>query len=297
MARFCKYCGKPIHEDARFCKSCGRPLTRQISASHTASSQIQEPLQQAANIPKLRELVATGSAGEVDLGELSFPGLSDVTKQTSKVLSPIAGLFHAAGSLLGGFFNILKKPSALIGTLILAALWFVLAQFRDSDSEVVKILSRLTYAEGGFDRSMLGTVGGVLGKGTVAAALMSLFTGGLKNLFKGIGAIFTGHGEKRGIFTIIIGIVIGGLVYFVFVGKNVSADTAMAGIAGAMLSLEALGCGSGKLYELAQSLTSRARNGIRTAERGKCDGLLTGLTIGFTLATALAATGVLEGLL
>ena len=245
MARFCKYCGKPIHEDARFCKSCGRPLTRQISASHTASAQIQEPLQQAAYIPKLRELVATGSAGEVDLGELSFPGLSDVTKQTSKVLSPIAGLFHGAGSLLGGFFSILKRPSALIGTLFLAALWLVLAQLRGSDSEVVKILSRLTYAEGGFDRPTLGTIGGVLGKGTVAAALLSLFTGGLKNLFKGIGAMFTGHGEKRGIFTIIIGIVIGGLVYFAFVGRNVSADTAMAGIAGAMLSLEALAAAAG----------------------------------------------------
>ena len=130
----------------------------------------------------------------------------------------------------------------------------------------------------------------MLGKGTVAAALVSLFNGGLKELFKGIGALFTGHGEKRSIFSTIFGILIGGAVYIAFVGPdNVSGATAMAGIAGVILSLEALGGGSGKLYELAQSLTSRATNGVRTVVQGKCDGLLTGLTIGFALATVLSA--------
>lgn len=61
----------------------------------------------------------------------------------------------------------------------------------------------------------------------------------------------------------------------------------MAGIAGAVLSLEALGGGTGKLYELAQSLTSRAENGVRSAVRGRCDGLLTGMTLGFALGTAV----------
>ena len=63
----------------------------------------------------------------------------------------------------------------------------------------------------------------------------------------------------------------------------------MSAIAGALLSLEALGAGSGKLYTLAQSLTSRAADGIRTAVRGKCDSLLTGITLGFAIAPAVAA--------
>ena len=323
MANFCRYCGKPVQPGANFCPACGKslakasaqPASRQAEAPkrqqpsyaapqtradtmrsrmtqaqpRTASARVAEAARQVASVPPLRELTASASAGEVDLGTLSLPGLSGAAEPVAKALSPVSGLLHGVGSFFGGVAGLFKKPAALIGTVLLAVLWYVLAQLRDSDSEIVKILSWLTYAEGGFDRSALGTVGGVLGKGTVAASLLSLFTGGLKNLFKGFGALFTGHGEKRGVISIIIGVVIGGLIYFAFAGKTASADTAMAGVAGALLSLEALGGGSGKIWELAQSLTSRATNGVRTAVRGKCDGLLTGLAIGFALATALSA--------
>jgi hypothetical protein len=104
--------------------------------------------------------------------------------------------------------------------------------------------------------------------------------------FKGIGALFVGHGERRSLVGVVIGVVLGGALYFAFAGENASPDTAMAGIAGAVLSLEALGAGDGPIYTLVQSLTSRARNGVRTAMRGKCDGLLTGMALGFAIATA-----------
>ena len=55
------------------------------------------------------------------------------------------------------------------------------------------------------------------------------------------------------------------------------------------LPLEALGSGNGKLYELARSLTSRISNGIREEAKGRCDGLLTGIALGFALATVLSA--------
>lgn len=250
----------------------------------------QAPRMQPAVMPWEKTLTATASVGELDFGDLEIPGLTDVGGVVTKVFAPVSGIFHGIGSFFSGIFRIFRKPSALIGTVLLAALWFVLARFRGSDSQIVKILSWLTFSEGGFDRSALGAVGGVLGKGTVAAALVSLFNGGLKNLFKGVGALFTGHGEKRGIFSTIFGILIGGAVYIAFVGPdNVSGATAMAGIAGVILSLEALGGGRGKLYELAQSLTSRKANDVRTAALGRCDGLLTGLTIGFALATVFSA--------
>ena len=265
--------------------------------TRTASHRAAEAARQAAITPKVQNLAAASSAGEIDLGVFELSGLAGLTEPISKVLSPVSGILHGVGSFFGGIAGIFKKPGALIGTLLLAALWFVLAQFRGSDSWLVKALSWLTFSEGGFDRSALGAVGGVLGKGTVAAALVSLFNGGLKNAVKGIGALFVGHGERRGLLGILFGILIGGLVYFAFTGEYASAETAMAGIAGTLLSLEALGGGSGKIWELAQSLTSRAANGVRTAVRGKCDGLLTGLTLGFALATVLSALGILEGLL
>ncbi len=385
MAKFCRYCGKPIPENSRFCPECGKVLIaaapqqtaqtappptlvqsapqqqptwqeqyRQIhsqsgvrTAERTAPPQppayqpqqptYQQPPQSAYQQPQqptyqapqptyqpqqpaqttvqtaaqtvrsaarsvsatLTGTKASAAAGEVDFGELDLDGtgVGAVARAAGSVLSPVAGLFRGAGQYLGGALKIFIKPGALIGTVLLAGLWFALEQFGDSLPEGAEILKWLTYADGGYDRSALGTVGGILGKGTVAAALISLLKGGLPRLFKGIGALFTGHGERRGILAVLFGIIIGGAVYMAFAGQYASAETAMAGIAGSMLSLEALGGGSGKLYSLAQSLTSRKVEGVRTAMRGKCDGLLTGLTLGFGIMTALSVAGVLEGLL
>ncbi len=361
MAKFCRYCGRPVRETAKFCPSCGKALAkkavtqqpsaqaassapksvrqaswqeqyertqaqkrvqtgqRSLSGTRLASAPPdQQPLQAAysqsqctpsnweaeqhapmheAIKPQVQTFAASTAAGELDLGEITIPGLTGISKTVTKVLAPVSGIIHGIGSYLSGIFQIFKRPAALIGVVLLAALWFVLAQFRDSESEIVRILSWLTFSNGGFNRTVPGMVGGALGKGTVAAAFISLFTGGLKNLFRGIVALFTGHGEKRGIPGVLFGILIGTAVSFTITGLNASFGAPMAGIAGSVLSLEALGGGSGKLYTLAQSLTSRKVNGIRSEARGRCDGLLTGLALGFALAAALTALGVLEGLL
>ena len=244
--------------------------------------------------PQIKNQAAAATAGEIDLGiisgELTIPGLSDAGKTAGRVLSPVSGIIHSIGSFLGGISGIFRRPAALIGVLLLAALWFVLARHRNSYSGIMNLLSFLTYADGGFDRSGIGVLGGILGKGMVAAGLLSLPRGGLTNAVHGIGALFAGHGEKRGILNVLLGIVLGAAAYYVFVGPdNASAATAMPGIAGALLTLEALGSGNGKLYELARSLTSRISNGIREEAKGRCDGLLTGIALGFALATVLSA--------
>ncbi len=341
MAKFCRYCGSPVGENAHFCRKCGRQLTaaspqtgtqqqKVRSAPQTTDTQMRsapaaqpvqqrkaparqqtqtasrpaEPKKAAAAAPspvrqQIGTLTASAAAGEADLGELQFPQAVSAAVPEISVLSPVKGIFQSAGSFLRGVSDIFRKPSALIGTLVLAALWFALSLFRDSDSQIVRILSWITFSEGGLDRSVPGMVGGALGKGTVAAALASLFTGGLKDLIKGIGALFTGHGEKRSKASVILGLLAGAALYIAFAGADsLSGAAAMTGISGALLSLEALGGGSGKLYELARSLTSRAADGVRTAVQGRCDGLLTGLTMGFALATALTAlAGTLGGLL
>lgn len=256
-----------------------------------------QPQKQVASLaksvimPQVQTLTAAATAGEMDFGELALPGLGNVgdgVASAAKVYAPLSGLFHGFGSIAGGALRVFKKPSSLFGAAILALLWFVLALYRDSDSIIVKFISWLTFSEGGFDRSLPGALCGILGKGTVACAWISLFRGGFKDTIKGIGAFFTGRGEKRGIGSIIFGIALGFTAYFAFAGKFASADAAMAGISGALLSLEALGTGNGKLYELAQSLTSRVQNGTRIALQGRSDGLLTGLSLGFALGTGLS---------
>ena len=215
MARFCTYCGNPVEEDARFCRNCGRQLPKRPVRPET-----REAPKQAVMMPIFPDLAASSSAGEFISGELTLPGIPSRAEPIPETLPPVSGLLHSVGSLFSGVVSLFRKPSALIGTLPLAVLWFVLAQFRDSDSVIVRILSWFTYAGGGFDRPVLGTAFGVLGKGTVAAALLSLFTGGLENLFKGLGTLFKGCGENRDVISIILGVVAGAVVYFAFAGKT-----------------------------------------------------------------------------
>ncbi len=308
MANYCRYCGSPVREGAKFCKSCGKPLTKQPweqapgkqSRRRKAEAAAPErrspqPPADSGQIPP-QVVMAPSSAGEIDLGSFLASAMEETASAAETVSGPLAGILQGAGSVLGGFFRIFRKPSALLGVLVMAALWVVLAMLRGSDSQIVKVLSLITFSEGGFGRSLPGMAGGVLGRATVAAALLSLFTGGLKSAVKGIGALFTGHGEKRGILSILLGFLAGVALYFAFAGIRASAQTAMAGAAGALISLEALGSENGKLHALAQSLTSRKAGGVRTAEQGRCAGLLTGLSIGFAAGAALGASGFIGGL-
>lgn len=254
--------------------------------------------QPAAAYPLTQRMDAAAAPGEVDCGVIQLPGLAPIQQAAEKALSPLGGIVSTLGSFLGGVFGIFRSPGAFIGTALMAAIWFVLAQLRESGvgAEIVAPLSWFTFAQGVHARSGAGAVGGLFGMGAVAAMFGTLLSGGMIDAFKGFGSLFTGHGERRSLVSVVIGVVLGGALYFAFAGENVSADTAMAGIAGAVLSLEALGAGDGPLYTLVQSLTSRARNGVRSAVRGRCDGLLTGLALGFASVTALSALGVLEGL-
>ncbi len=305
MANYCMYCGKPVQEGAVFCMFCGRPLPKlqedrpqqtrsnaAAAAPQTINASFPEPVMHtAATIPADQSVPAPKSAGEIFAGELELAGANAL----NAVKGPVGGIFSGIGAYLSGIIDIFKKKSALAGTVIAAVLWGALWYFRDSENPVVRILSLITYADGGFEDSVAGMIGGTLGKGTVMAAIISLFKrGGLKGLFSGIGALFTGKGEKRGIAGILLGTAAGAALYLIFSGMSLSPSSAAAGIAGTVLSLEALGSGRGKLFELAGSLTSRRTDGIRTSSSGGCYGLLTGLAVGFGLAAALAATGVLE---
>ena len=227
--------------------------TKKQAAPKTRSRRASVASGQESQIPRVQTLAAASTAGEIDFGVMDLPGFSGITEPITEVLSPIAGIFQGIGSWVSGIFRIFKNPVSLIGTLALAALYVFLALNRGSDSPIIKWLSLLTYAEGGFDRGgldsvqgILGTVCGTIGKGTTAAALLSIFNGGLLNVFKGIGALFTGHGEKRSFLSLLFGILLGGAAYFAFAGRQPSEGSFVAGIAGALLSLEALGSGSGQ---------------------------------------------------
>lgn len=288
----CPKCGEPLNSGAIFCGKCGAVLKKnerpdggkQSKQKTQPKNQQTGPEQKAQPAAVSPERQSGGArAGEIDLGD------SVISGGGAAVLSPAKGTLHGVGSYFGGIANTFKKPRLLIGIVIVTVIWIVVSLNRNSDSGIIKFLSFLTFAEGGYRRSFIGTFLGVFGRGTVAAALVSLFGGGFKNLIKGFGVLFKGRGEKRSVGAVIIGVVAGAALYLAYAGIHAAALSAMAGISGAILALQALGSGSGRLYGLFRSLTSKNSGGVRTASIGRCDGLLTGMTAGFAAATALSA--------
>lgn len=135
-----------------------------------------------------------------------------------------------------------------------------------------------------------GMIGGTLGKGMTGAAILSVFIGGIPALFKSIPKAFKCMGKGASIPAILFGVVTGAALYVTFAGfHEACADTAMIGISGVILSLEALGASESWTYVLVSSLTSKVKDGVRTLREKAAGGLLTGLAIGFAVA-AIALT-------
>ena len=334
MAGFCGYCGRAIPEGAVFCPYCGKALpviqsaplqppadqaippqqvlqTQPIRQPDAPASPVRpdpkpQPSVQIAPVPQQAQParqpqpvqpVQQSGPAEIDCGEIDASVAEPAALSPIKIPAPLGGIGQGIRAHIRGIGRIFKKPAALIAAGILLVLWIVLAALEDSDSALVGLLSWLTFSEGGVDRGVLGTVGGMIGRGTVGASLILLFTGGMKHISRGFGSLFSSkNGEKRSAVSLIAGIAAGLLAYFFFTGEYASAGTSMAGFAGALFSLEALG-GGGSLRDLAQSLTSRNVNGVRSVVRGRCEGLLAGLTFGFSLGAILSLLGIPEALL
>lgn len=279
--KYCRNCGKQLNKTAKFCKYCGY----QLMAVQEKSSFIPE-----------NRIIAAKNPGEFDYGDIDLKSIAraEVGKAASKamagtpvmeILSPIKVLAASIGGFLRGIVNLVRNPKSAIIPFVFAVIWIVLAFLRDSGLLPVRILSWLTFAEGGLDRgSIVGMIGGILGKSVVVTMFASLFSGGAVSFLRGLKDIFNGKGEKRGVLTIIIGLVTGVLLYFAFSGfGTASAGTSMAGIAGAILSVEAVGGSGGMIGSLAQSVTSKMQSGVRVPQHGKAVGLLTGMSLGFLI--------------
>lgn len=298
--KFCRNCGAKISRSAKFCRSCGIKFEEQNDAAPPAKKQVAP----AASAPDPSKVQASTQPGETAVLEFftesvvkrpvaAMNGGAQIMGSVTEV-PEIKSAFSTIGgsilSTLGGSLSLIIKPKYLFLAIIMAATWIGLDAFKDSNSELVNFLSWLTFAKGGFNREGIGTLGGIVGKSVVGVTLCSFFTGGIPKVFKGLGAVFTRTNGKRSILALISGFFTGIIGYFSFVGLDASdISTSMAGISGALLSLEALGGRSGMLYDIAESLTAKKTDGIRMPQEGKSNSLLTGLSLGFLLITLLTS--------
>ena len=203
-------------------------------------------------------------AQQFSFGGEVIPGISGAAGKLAGAAGKLGGAVGSqagaagkrAGSAGTGIFQNPVKPIAL-GVLVV--LWLVLGLLGPGGG-LTGILSWLTFAQGGLYRSLPGLLGGILGKGTVAAALLSLLDkNGVSRVTSGLGALPSALKEKGAAGKALPGIVLAVVLYLIFVGpSNVSAGNTMAGIGGALLSLRALGGAKDTLSGMVKSRAMRA---------------------------------------
>lgn len=257
---------------------------KEVQKNQTEKGQmVQQAMKSAA--ANLASAEAASTPGEVGFDLGMIPSMDSV----HEVLSPVSALLNGAKGFFSGIFGMLKKPWKLIPFAVIVILWVSLWNRRMSSDDTIEFLSWLTFTEGGMYRDgTLGIIGGYLGKGVTAAALGSVFFGGIPAFFKGIPGVFKSLGKGRSIVAIIIGAIVGAALYVAFAGyEEACSDTAMAGIAGVMISLEAMGRKNSWLYKMAVSVTAKARDGVKTIRENAANGLFTGMAAGFAVATII----------
>lgn len=294
--RFCRNCGAKTAAGDRFCRKCG---FRFDDGQPAAASQRPAPAASPAAPPA--EFSGTAVPGEIVLGALTQRAASAAGTAPQKIsagpakmkkILPLPGfLLSRVTALAGGLAGVFRNPKALLSTLFFGAAWILLPILQEAlpDSPVLGFLSWLTYARGGLDRAGAGVLGGILGKVTVASALSGIVSGGLPQMAAGLGRMFS-RDEKGSIGTAFLGALTGAVCYMIFAGiGSMGAGSTMAGISGVLLCLRSLGSGKGFFSGLAESATSRVVNGVRTADPGRQKGMLSGMTAGFAVITALSA--------
>lgn len=212
--------------------------------------------------------------------------------ETALELTAPAAAAQRAGGLLRRALAALKSPKTLIPLALITALWIALPLLGSKGGFPVKLLGWLSFARGGRGRALPGALGGVLGRGVTAAFWISLAWGGAGQTVKGAAALFRDRGAKHTLPALLLGAAAGAVLGWpVFAGVKTAfgGASAMAGLAGSLLSLEALGRQNGGLYRLAAALTAGKRDGVRSPRPGSAESLLAGLALGFALAAAVPA--------
>lgn len=196
--------------------------------------------------------------------------------------------------------EVLKHPLRLLPIVVLGAIWMVIGYY-STKMELpswAKALSFLTFSEGGLFGGALGAIGGIVGKVVMAvfvnSAVLPLFqkklpfvgvAGGIKGMFTNMGKEVT-----RGIAPFLSGM---GAALLLYSLMNISHSSinSMVGIAAVVMLLQNIGKQGGFLFGLLFSLANSLTKG-KTPRYITITRLMTGMTIGFTVAVGLSIAGV-----
>ena len=238
MSKFCKNCGAQLTPGAGFCDSCGARTqdNGQVDAAGDADGRA-----------RTEEKIAAAKA-VIDQSGCSNERYADMG-QNQDMPGPLGFLKSSVRAGVDSLRRLLKNPKQLIPMFVLSVLWLILSILPalGINSWPVRLLSFMTFAQGGMYGGIWGAVGGVIGKAIfayfISALVLPLFSG--KNPFKGIGKSFKSlasglavhNANAAGLLILGIGLA---LIAFNFFTGNASMVNSMAGVAGFVLAVKSL---------------------------------------------------------
>ena len=274
----CAYCGAELRATSKFCPACGKPAGKEQPEPASTQKlvdkqQLTQTVISTVNTAASNMFRAPNAPGEFALGSVSMiPNTANI----------ISGGFKNILSSFKGFF---KNPKALIPTLAITAIWLTLYILRacNISNPFTHVLSILTFSNAGLSSNPLNILGGLLGKGIFAGALVSLV-----NMFSSIG-----KGSRRSLGEVVKGsfgftpdtlwgYILGvgaAILLFVFMSGWVSYYDAAGGIAAAFLAARSALTG-GFLPRLLSSFEAKSK--VKALQ-----GIPRGLAAGFALGTLL----------
>ena len=297
MANFCKYCGNPLKEGARFCTACGKQIAEIQSEPQEKTPAPEKPKpdigEKAVQTTKTAAKTAAVKTVGAFAGQLAPSGCGETT----------LGSFGGGGTfaiIAGGikhFFtsvkNALKNPKRLIPILILAAVWLILIilQLCGISPFPVRALSFLSFANGGMYGGFFGAIGGIIGKGLFAGALMSVISlvvnrkgGGTRSFGDTVKSFFSISLDTLWAYLAGIGMAV---LFYLFISGGATRISFMGGIAASFLAARATLL-SGFMQRLIGSITSKFKGGTGI----DATAIMRGLTVGFAGAALLGLLGI-----
>jgi hypothetical protein len=285
MGKFCTGCGTSLNKVTKFCTKCGANVFQSNEPTQISAGQ-PDAAKSEQEIPKtMKSAKKKPSAVE--------------TSADSSLRSPMgAGKFIA--EYIRQSLTVLKNPKQMLPTVVLGLIWLVLALLGSFGINPlpVRILSFLTFAQGGMFGGVLGAVGGILGKVVVAvflnAAIVPLFQkkapfsgigGGIKDYFGGLAV------KSITAVAPLLGGVGASLLLYAFMNSTQSLQNSIVGIIAFVMLLQNLGRQGGFLWGLAFSTANSLSKG-RTPSYIGVTRCISGMTLGFALGVALSAMGL-----
>ncbi|WMJ76996.1 zinc-ribbon domain-containing protein [Sedimentibacter sp. MB35-C1] len=282
MGKFCTSCGTALNEGAKFCAKCGANAF-QSNESAQISTGTPEAAKSEQEIPKTMN--STKKNPPINRASDNAPQHSPMG----------AGKFII--TYIRQSLTVLKNPKQMLPTALLGLVWLVLALLGSFGINPlpVRILSFLTFAQGGMFGGVFGAVGGILGKVAVAAFLNAAIVPLLqkKAPFSGIGGGIKGFFSGIAVKSItavapLLGGVGSSLLLYAFMNSNQSLQNSMVGIIAFVMLLQNLGRQGGFLWGLAFSAANSLSKG-RTPSYIEVTRCISGMTLGFALGVALSA--------